>query len=139
VLSAFLILLAAVVLSRAIVGPFRGWMYRKIRAEVKGTPLEWCAEMEDKYEPEGRVEWLGALLGGFEVVAYTLAVALVSVQAGGTFFLVWLGIKMATGWQKIAENRYQLRRAAAALILNLVNFLIALLAGVAIAKVESVL
>jgi threonine/homoserine/homoserine lactone efflux protein len=132
-LIAITLLFAAIVLSSVIVGWLRHSMYKRIRDDAKGTPLECCAEQEDELEPEGKVEWLGELLGGLEVLVYASAVATVGIQAGGTFFLVWVGLKMATGWQKITENRYQLRRAMAALILNLVNLLLAVATGSLIA------
>ena len=54
--------------------------------EEKGSP------------PPGRVRWMPAAVGMFERAFYALLISL-DVSSGATFIAVWVGLKLAGGWQ----------------------------------------
>jgi hypothetical protein len=110
----------ALLLSQLLVPCFHVNMGRKIAYEF---PKE--AHAERNIEPPG-TEWLGRWLGRVEVLVFTV-LFVVGGRAAAAWILGWFVLKMATGWQRIQENRYHLRLAFRALILNLINMLCAMI------------
>ena len=53
---------------------------------------------EEKQKHLGRVRWMPAIVGLFERFFYTLLVVL-NVSSGASFIAVWVGLKLAGGWQ----------------------------------------
>lgn len=53
---------------------------------------------EEEKRPPGRVKWMPATIGYFERAVYSVLIAL-NPQSGATFIGLWVGLKMAGGWQ----------------------------------------
>jgi hypothetical protein len=116
---------ATIVASQIVVGLIaHPVLYNKIKREYQGRIPDLVAQDEAE-EPEGGGRWLGFWIGFVETTGYFLLFVFDVAGAGG-FVAGWIGLKMATGWHRIAQGRrYYLRMSMAALTLNVLNVLFA--------------
>jgi hypothetical protein len=93
---------------------------------------------KEKKDRDLATEWLAQIMGSLEVAVYTVVIA-VGGPVGVAFFPAWLALKMAAGWSRSGEvaetpgssdrrpaDGFTRRMSMRALILNLVNLIIAL-------------
>jgi hypothetical protein len=87
--------------------PFTYWWSKAIhdRMDELYSQLQERSEldsMEQRYRPR-RVPWMPAWLGIFERLFYCLLVGF-DIASGATFIGVWIGIKVAGGWQLMSKG-----------------------------------
>lgn len=121
-------LLAAVALSTLINTPFGRWLRRRV-IDVSVELSDFSVNVaSDKRTEERKTEWLAQIIGSFEVATYTIVIA-VGGPAGVAFFPAWVALKMAAGWGTREPSNFTRRMSMRALVLNLVNLILALVAA----------
>jgi hypothetical protein len=109
--------------AQLVVGKFaHPWMQRKVKAEYP----EDAGRDEDAEKTAGA--WLVVWVGVIETTVF-LCFFVFNVAAVGAFIGAWMIVKMGTGWHRLAlarKSRYYPRMGFVALLLTLMNVLIAL-------------
>jgi hypothetical protein len=87
--------------------------------------------LEERKQYPGRVPWMPAWIGLFERALYCLLIGL-DVAGGATFIGVWVGIKLAGGWQVWSKGTtYGRAILFAGLLGNAMSVLFGVVAGLA--------
>lgn len=115
--AAFLLGLAvAVLVGHLVVGR---WLHPTFTARINGQFPEEARRAAE--QPSGR--WISKRIGMLETFVYFLLFSF-TVPGTAVFILGWVGLKMATGWNRLKNaSEYNRRTAMAALVFNLVNVL----------------
>lgn len=87
--------------------PFTYFWSKSINDRMKDlyTQLQGIGELDEfekNFKPR-RVSWMPAWLGIFERMFYCLLVGF-DIASGSTFIGVWIGIKLAGGWQLMSKG-----------------------------------
>ena len=119
------VLLVAV--AQVIVGSLHRWFYGKIAKLVHPNDEVKRGERLQKRRDENLFR---RATGITEVLTYYV-VFLFTRQYVFAFFIGWLGIKIALGWQrqKVSDDEYLLKASMVSLPLNLINLLLGIGAG----------
>lgn len=108
---------------------------------LMGWPITYCwsaslhksiADLKEKEQDPFRVPWMPIWIGLFERAFYCIIIGL-SVKGGAAFISVWVGIKLAGGWQLWSKGTtYGRAIFFSGLLGNAMSILFGLVAGIVI-------